>query len=59
MTMRALACDIAVCQKLFSLLIVILLGSLLYQFTLIVEFAEEVSSKLMMDVGCRATIDIE
>ena len=51
--------DVAVGQELSRLLVVELPRRFLHQFSLVVEFAEEVGRKLVMRLRCGARIDIE
>ncbi len=59
MAVGAFARHIAVGQELVSLLVVELRGGFLRQFPFVVEFAEEISSKLVVDFTGGAAVDIE
>ena len=54
----ALALDVAVGQELAVLLVIELLGHLLDELALVIEFAEELSGKLVMRLARRAAVDI-
>ena len=55
----ALTSDVAVGEELMGFFIVELRGGLLHEFSLVVEFAEEVGGKLMVYVAGGAAIDVE
>ena len=57
--MRAFACDIAIGEALFGLLIVVLFGFFFQQFSIFIELAEEVAGQLMVCLRGGSAIDIE
>ena len=59
MATRTLATDVAVGEELLLSLIVVLVAFYLHKLAFVVELAEEISSKLVMDGRSGATIDIE
>ena len=58
MAIGALALDVAVGKELAVLLVIELLGRLLDEFALIVEFAEKLGGKLVMRLAGRAAVDV-
>lgn len=56
---RASADDVAVGEELACHLVAELLLSLLLKHTLVVESAEEVGGKLMVNLRCGAAVDVE
>ena len=56
---RAFAHHITVGKELLALLVVELHAGLLYQLAFVIELAEEIGCKLMMNLGSRTTVDVE
>ena len=54
----AFALDVAVSEEFALLLVIELLGGLLDEFAVIVEFAEELSGELVVNLGRRAAVDV-
>ena len=57
--MRTGPCDVAVCEKLLSLRVVVLLRGLLDQLARLVKLGKECARRLLMCLGGGARIDVE